>query len=90
MRPDTTRAHKNILETTKKFVMDRKGIGFFKAILESYEDVAIFSVLDGKSGLIEIVYPFNFEQDVVAIMSDMKNYGIAFKEAADAEHGKDT
>jgi hypothetical protein len=70
--------------------MDRKGIGFFKAILESYEDVAIFSVLDGKSGLIEIVYHFNFEQDVVAIMSDMKNYGIVFKEAADAEHGKDT
>ena len=90
MRSDATRVHKNTLEKTRKFVMDRKGIGFFKAILESYEDVAIFSVLDGKSGLIEIVYPFNFEHDVVAIMSDMKNYGIVFKEAADAEHGKDT
>jgi len=84
MRPDAEKLRMEVLETTKRFVMDRKGIGFFKAILESYEDVAIFSVLDGKSGLIELVYPCYFEKDVVAIMSDMKNYGIVFEEAANA------
>jgi hypothetical protein len=90
MKPDADKLRMEVLETTKRFVMDRKSIGFFKAILESYEDVAIFSVLDGKSGLIELVYPCYFEKDVVAIMSDMKNYGIVFEEAANAEHGKDT
>jgi hypothetical protein len=79
-----------VLETTKKYVMDRKNIGFFKAILESYEDVGIFSVLDGKAGLIELVYPCYFEKDVVGIMSDMKNYGIVFKEVANAGYGEDT
>ena len=71
------------IEKTKRLVIDRKGIGFFKAILESYEDVAIFSVLDGKSGLIELIYPHFFEMDVTAIINDMKNYGIVIKETPD-------
>jgi hypothetical protein len=73
------------VERTKKLLIDRKGIGFFKAILESYEDAAIFSVLDGKSGLIELIYPNCFEKDVLAIVHDMINYGIVIKEAPDAE-----
>lgn len=68
---------------TKRLLIDRKGIGFFKSILESYEDVAIFSVLDGKSGLIELIYPHFFEMDVKAIIKDMINYGIAIKEVPD-------
>lgn len=71
------------IEKTKRFIIDRKNIGFFKAILESYEDVAIFSVLDGKSGLIELIYPHFFEMDVKAILSDMINYGISIKEVPD-------
>lgn len=70
-----------MFEVTKRFVIDRKKIGFFKAILESYEDIAIFSVLDGKAGLIEIIYPHHFEHDVCAILQDMNNYDIDFKEA---------
>jgi len=71
------------IEMTKRLLIDRKGIGFLKAILESYEDVAIFSVLDGKSGLIELIYPHFFEIDVKAILSDMTNYGISIKEVTD-------
>jgi len=71
------------IEKTKRCIIDRKSIGFFKAILESYEDVAIFSVLHGKSGLIEIIYPHFFEMDVKAIINDMKNYGIVIKEVPD-------
>jgi len=73
------------MERARRFFIDRKGIGFFKAILESYEDVAIFSVLDGKSGLIELIYPRFFEKDVLAIVYDMINYGIVIKEVPDAE-----
>lgn len=72
-----------ILERTKKLLMDRKAIGFFKAILESYEDVAIFSVLDGPCGLIELIYADCFEKDITAIVQDMGNYGIAIKEVSD-------
>jgi hypothetical protein len=74
-------AQNDTIELTKKLFIGRKSIGFFKAILESYEDVAIFSVLDGKSGLIELIYPCYFEKDITAIVDDMKNYGIVIEEA---------
>lgn len=69
-----------IEERTKRFFMDRSGIGFFKAILESYEDVAIFSVIDGQKGLIEVIYPADFENVLHGITADMINYGIEFRE----------
>jgi hypothetical protein len=81
MMPEAHTVNGGIIETTKRFVMDRNGIGFFKAILESYEDIAVFSVVDGRTGLIEIIYPSYFEKDIVAIIQDMKNYGINFEEA---------
>jgi len=72
------------IERTRRVIIGRKDIGFFKAILESYEDVAIFSVIDGKSGLIELVYPGFFEKEVMDIIDDMKNYGIFIEEVPDA------
>ncbi len=60
-------------------------IGFFKAVLESYEDVAIFSVLDGDRGLIELIYPASFEDDVRGIIADMIQYGIGFREVPDVQ-----
>jgi hypothetical protein len=81
MIPEAEMVSDNLFEVTKRFVIDRKDIGFFKAILESYEDIAVFSVVDGKAGLIEIIYPYHFEHDIFAIIQDMKNYGIDFKEA---------
>lgn len=72
-------------ERTKKYIIDRSFIGFFKALLESYEDVAIFSVLDGDRGLIEIIYPASFENDVRGIVADMIHYGIEFREVPDVQ-----
>lgn len=72
-------------ERTKRYIIDRSGIGFFKAVLESYEDVAIFSVLDGDRGLIELIYPASFEEDVRGIIVDMVQYGIGFREAPDVQ-----
>ena len=72
-------------ERTRKYIIDRRFIGFFKAILESYEDVAIFSVLDGDRGLIELIYPASFEEDVRAIVADMIQCGIEFREAPDVQ-----
>lgn len=74
-----------IEERTKRLLVDRGGIGFFKAVLESYEDVAIFSVIDGDRGLIELIYPSGFEDDVRGIMADMVNYGIRFREVPDVQ-----
>lgn len=68
------------MERTKRFIINREAIGFFKSILESYEEIGIFSVLDGKRGLIEVIYPSNFEDDIEAIIADMANYGIVFRE----------
>jgi hypothetical protein len=69
-----------LVERTKRFIINREAIGFFKSILESYEEIGIFSVLDGKRGLIEVIYPSNFEHDIEAIIADMANYGIVFRE----------
>lgn len=70
------------MERVRRFIIDKEGIGFFKAILESYEDVGIFSVLDGKAGVIELIYPSHFEKDIESIMKDMIRYGIEFQEVA--------
>ncbi|MBP7529788.1 MAG: DUF4911 domain-containing protein [Syntrophorhabdaceae bacterium] len=74
-----------IAEKTKRFLVDREGIGFFKSVLESYEDVAIFSVIDGQRGIIEIIYSSGFEEDVRGIVADMANYGIEFREVSDVQ-----
>ncbi len=71
------------MERTRRYIINREGIGFFKAILESYEDVGIFSVLDGDKGLIELIYPSGFEDAVGGIVADMANYGIALREVDD-------
>lgn len=70
-------------ERTKKYFMNREGIGFFKSVLESYEDIAIFSVINEKRGLIELIYPLCFDFEIKAIMQDMLTYGITFQEIAD-------
>jgi hypothetical protein len=71
------------VETTKRFIMNREAIGFFKSILESYEDIGIFSVIDGNRGLIELIYPSNFNHDIASIVEDMAHYGIVFQEVID-------
>ena len=68
------------MEKTKRFIIRREMIGFFKSILESYEDVGILSVVDGDTGLVEIIYPVFFEEDIMGIMKDMANYGIDYRE----------
>ena len=60
--------------------MDPKGIGFFKAILESYEEIAVMTVLDGKRGEMELIYPTCQEDVLTSIMNDMQRFGIQFEE----------
>jgi hypothetical protein len=71
------------MEKIRRFFLDPKGIGFFKAILESYEDVAIMTVLDGKRGEVEMIYPVSQEEVLAAIMEDMKRFDIVLTEATD-------
>jgi hypothetical protein len=71
------------METARRFFIDPKGIGFFKAILESYEEVGLMTVLDGRRGEIEMTYPTCQGEILAAIMADMERFGIVFREAAD-------
>ncbi len=71
------------MERTKRLIINREGIGFFKAILESYEEVGLMTVIDGKTGEIELIYPACAEADLAAIMGDMGRFDIVFTEATD-------
>jgi hypothetical protein len=73
------------METVKRVIMRRDAIGLFKAVLESYEEVALLTVLDGQKGEVAIIYPSSAEETVKAIMDDMVRYGIAFQEVDYAE-----
>ncbi len=66
--------------TVRKLIMNREGIGFFKAILESYEDVGLLTVRDGRAGKVEIIYPSEAQEVVASIMADMQRFGIVFRE----------
>jgi hypothetical protein len=68
------------IEVKRRFLMNREGIGFFKSVLESYEDIGIFSVIDGNRGLVELIYPASSEHHMKSIVEDMANYGIYFQE----------
>ena len=61
--------------------MNREEIGFFKAVLESYEDLALLTVLDGKSGAVELTYPEAAEEAVESVMRDVERSGVVFREA---------
>jgi ribose 5-phosphate isomerase RpiB len=69
------------METVRKLIMNREGIGFFKAILESYEDVGLLTVRDGRAGEVEIIYPSEAQEVVASIIADMQRFGIVFREA---------
>ena len=71
------------MERVKRLIITRKGIGFFKAILESYEEVGLMTVLDGKRGSIEVTYPSSAEGHLEGIMKDLERFDIVFTEDGD-------
>ena len=71
------------MERVKRLMINREGIGFFKAILESYEEVGLMTVLDGRSGSIEVTYPSSAEEHLEAIMKDLERFHVVFTEAGD-------
>ena len=72
------------LEKVKRVRMRRDALGFFKAVLESYEEVALLTVLDGAKGEAEIIYPASSEATLKEIMEDMARYDILFQEVDNA------
>ena len=73
-----------MIEKVKRVRMRRDALGFFKAIVESYEEVALLTVIDGSKGEVEILYPSSAEETLEAIMKDMGRYGILFQEVTHA------
>ena len=71
------------MEKTRRLIINRERIGFFKAILESYEEIALITVIDGRTGEIELTYPDSAESDLAAIMKDMERFDVKFSEVVD-------
>jgi len=71
------------MESVKRLTINRRGIGFFKAILESYEEVALMTVLDGRTGRIELTYPSTAEIDLEGIIADLARFDVVITEAED-------
>ncbi len=68
------------MEKVRRVRMRRDALGFFKALIESYEEVALVTVLDSRRGEVEIIYPFSFESTLQAIMEDMASFSILIQE----------
>ena len=63
-------------EKTKRYITEKKHMKFIRDILESYEDVAMMSVIDENKGLIEFIYPESEEEEVKNIIHDLRVNGI--------------
>ncbi len=71
------------MEKVSRFIINPEKIGFFKAVLESYEEVAVMTVMDGKEGRVDLIYPSDAEGTLRGIIVDMERYGVHFREATD-------
>jgi hypothetical protein len=62
-----------LAETIKKrYRVDRRKIAFIRFILEAYDGLAILTTLDSGTGLVEFQIAPGCEQDVAAILHDLK------------------
>ena len=63
----------NLTETIKKrYRVDRREIAFIRFIIEAYDGLATVTTLDADSGLIEFRIAPGCEQDVEAILLDLR------------------
>jgi hypothetical protein len=69
------------MERVRRLIMNREEIGLFKAVLDSYEEAALLTVIDGRSGAVELIYPEAAHEVVASIMADMERDGVVFREA---------
>ena len=63
----------NLNETVKKrYRVDRREIAFIRFIIEAYDGLATVTTLDANTGLIEFQIAPDCEQDVEAILLDLR------------------
>jgi len=61
------------LKTTKKILrVDRRGICFFKFILEAYDGIATITTIDAHKGIVLLRIAPGCEGDVEAVLQDLK------------------
>jgi hypothetical protein len=56
---------------------ERKHIDFLNKVFEAYEGLGIVRTIDANTGDIKIITMENSKDDIVDIISDLKDYGIA-------------
>jgi hypothetical protein len=55
-----------------QLAIDPERIYFLKFILEGYDGLAIQSTIDAKSGIVEIRYPPEMENDLQLLLAELK------------------
>ncbi len=68
------------MERVRRLIMDRKEIAFLKAVIESYEELGLLTVIDGRRAEVELTYPASSEDVVSALLDDLAKSGILFEE----------
>ena len=54
---------------TRYFLVDRREISYLKFILEAYEGMSTLSTHDNKAGIVRLVVPVAFTDDMTALMT---------------------
>jgi hypothetical protein len=58
--------------SSMQLAIDPERIYFLKFILEGYDGLAIQSTIDAKSGIVEIRYPPEMENDLQLLLAELK------------------
>lgn len=66
---------------------ERKHIDFLNKVFEAYEGLGIVRTIDAVAGDIKIITMENSKEDIVNIISDLKNYGVAVEIISYGEWG---
>lgn len=60
------------MECAKLLVAIKPGdIAMFRFLLEAHDNLAIFTVLERKTALLKLVYPFSFENKIQSVLADI-------------------
>ncbi len=66
---------------------ERKHIDFLNKVFEAYEGLGIVRTIDANAGDIKIITMENSKDDIVSIISDLKDYGIVVEIVSYGEWG---
>jgi len=80
--------NKSFLQTRKQYLrIHRNHICFVRFILEAYEGIALMRTIDAKKGIVEIMTAPGCNDEVDAILSDLRQHILISKPLIDPQKG---